>query len=189
MISISGQPPKNISKQYFRTSLRKTLREALEILNWESRDINVKINVMINTKITLGSGRARHGRTARKIILHPHPDRPFPWNTVRHELLHILLKKRIKLSFPPTAHPILMGLNYAQQSTRDNVEEYIVRILNSFFLRTKNGCDWYEAQLLHEKHSGFRRIRTVARQLEGCQLSKKPFSAEIFQHVAKILIC
>lgn len=189
MISISGQPPKNISKQYFRASLQKTLHEALDILSWKKKDINIKIIVVINMKIPLGSGQARHGRTVRKIMLHPRQDHPFPWNTIRHELLHILLKSRIKLSLPPTARPLLGGLNYVQQSTRDNVEEYIVRILNSLFLRTKNRRSWYVAQLLHEKHSGFRRIQNVAHQLESWQLSKKPFSAEIFQRVAKILIC
>lgn len=189
MISISGQPPKNIPKQYFRAFLQKTLHEALDILGWENKDINIKIIVVINKKIPLGSGRAYHGRPVHKIMLHPRPDHPFPLNTIRHELLHILLKSRIKLSLPPTTHPILTGLNYDQQSTRDNVEEYIVRILNSLFLRTKNGSYWYKAQLIHEKHSGFRRIRTVASLLESWQLSKEPFSAEIFKRVAKILIC
>ncbi|MDP2631389.1 MAG: hypothetical protein Q8P30_01320 [Candidatus Uhrbacteria bacterium] len=189
MISIFGQSPKNISKQYFRVYLQKTLHEALDILGWKSKDINVKIIIIINKKISLGSGRACHGRTIRKIMLNPRPHHPFPWNTVRHELIHILLKSRIKLSLPPTARPILMGLNYIQQSTRDNVEEYIVRILNNLFLSKKNGSDWYKAQLLHEKRSGFRRIRTVARQIESWQLSKKPFSTEIFKRIAKILIC
>jgi len=189
MISISGEPPKNISKQSFRVSLQKTLYEALEILNWENKGINIKIVVVISKKIPLGSGRACHGRAVRKIVLHPRPDRPFPWSTIRHELLHILLKSRFRLDFSPTSRPILTGLNYAQQSTRDNIEEYIVRILNNLFLRTKNGHDWYQAQLLYEKHSGFRKIHTVAHQLESWQLSKKPFSAEIFKRIAKILTC
>lgn len=151
-------------------------------------DVNIKIIVVISKKIPLGSGRARHGRIVRKIMLHPRLDHPFPWNTIRHELFHILLKSRIKLSLPPTTNPILTGLNYDRQSTRDNVEEYIVRILNNLFLHNKNGCDWYEAQLLHEQRSGFRRIRSVARIIESWQLSKEPFSAEIFERVAKILI-
>lgn len=188
MISISGQPPKNISKQYFHVCLQKTLHETLNILRWEKKDINIGVIVVIDMKLPPGSGRARHGRTVKKIILHPRPDHPFPWNTIRHELLHILLKGRIKLRFSPTTHPLVRGLNYAQQSTRDNVEEYIVRILNNLFLRTKKGNDWYEAQLIHERHSGFRRIRTVAHQLESWQLSKKPFSTEIFKRIAKTLI-
>jgi len=189
MIRISGQSPKNISKQYFRASLQKTLSEALKVLNWENKGINIKIVVIINKRVPVGSGRAYHGRTIRKIILNPRPHYPFPWNTVRHELLHILLKSRIKISLPPTARTILTGLNYIQQPTRDNVEEYIVRILNNLFLSKKNGCAWYEAQLLHEKRSGFRRIRAVAHQLESWQLSKKPFSTEFFKRIAKILIC
>jgi hypothetical protein len=188
MISISGQPPKNISKQSFRASLQKTLCEALDILNWENKGMNVKIVVVISTKIPLGSGRAWHGRRIRKIVLHPRLDHPFPWNTIRHELLHILLKSHIKIKLPPTDRPILTGLNYAQQSTRENVEEYIVRILNNLFLRSKNGYDWFQAQLLHEKRSGFRKIHTVTRQLENWQSSNKPFSAEIFERIAKILI-
>jgi hypothetical protein len=188
MISISGKAPKNISKRHFHDYLQRTLHEALSILNWKNKDMNIQIIVVINIKIPLGSGQARHGRLVRRIVVHPHPNRPFPYDTIRHELFHILLKSRFRLNFPPTTFPILTGLNYVQQSTRDNVEEYIVRMLNALFLRVKNGGDWYEAQLLHEKHSGFRRIKTVARQLESWSLSKKPFSIEIFKRIAKILI-
>ncbi len=181
MISISGKAPRGISQRAFLSRLKKTLREAITILRWEDLPLTVSIKVFVDPKLPIGGGRAAHGKIMKTLRVHPHPDRPFPWNTIRHELLHILLKKQIQIAFSPTTKPLLIGAGYKSQTTRENVEEYVVRSLNNLFLKKTQGIAWYRAQLRHEEKSGFYNMEVVSRIVEKWNSSRTPFTASVLE--------
>lgn len=188
MITISGKEPAGLTQRVFLSRLKAILHEAITILRWEDLPLNAKIKVTIDHRLPVGSGRAGHEKKIKTLAFHPRPDKPYPWDTVRHELLHIILKKQIRVSFAATEKPLLTDPGYANQTTRENVEEYVVRVLNAIFLRKRKGRTWYRAQLIHEQRLGFKKMKKAARVVERWHKTAQPFTAQVLRDTKEVLL-
>ena len=155
-------------------------REALKILNWRNNDIRCTIKIRLDFGLTEGSGRVIHQHGKHTILLHPSPHKPFPWNTVRHESLHSVLKSKIRCRLSKYAIPLPIPKSYQSQTFRENLEEYCVRALQILFLQQKNGVHWGQKQVAHEIQQGFTIMPIFVIFFKQWRKMKKPFSRKTF---------
>ncbi|MFA5107195.1 MAG: hypothetical protein WC497_02595 [Patescibacteria group bacterium] len=142
----------------FMEKCRSTVLEAVDLLRWNEDDCSLILEIKIDEHLPLGNGRVSHDGVKHIIRLHPHPDHSFPWNTVRHEALHSLIKTKMSVSHFVQECEIGLPDNYRGQTFRDNLEEYFVRCLNAIHISETEGKSWYRKQINHDRNSGFTRI-------------------------------
>ena len=155
-------------------------QEALKMLNWKDNDIRCTINVRLDFGMPAGSGRVIHRRGKHTILLHPSPRKPFPWNTVRHEFFHSVLKSKIRSRLSKYTIPLPIPKSYQTQTFRENLEEYCVRALQIIFLQQKNGVQWGQKQVAHEIQQGFTLIPVFVKFFRQWRKTKRSFSRKTF---------
>lgn len=168
-------------------SFGDTIREAVLLLRWEEKDCSLSIKLKRDFNLPLGNGRVLHKSGIHLIRLHPRPDRPFPWNTVRHEAMHALLKSKIRAKLNKRHCVLPVPTDYSNQTIRENLEEYAVRILNAVHVRQSLGNKWYKSQVDHEVKNGFVRMLEVSKFIEVWRRRNTPFSKQTFIDLIRYL--
>jgi len=133
----------------------ESLHEVITLLGWHPNDIDGSIHIDENLTYPEGSARVSHHGTHHEILMHPRTDKPFPWPTIRHELMHVALKSRISNSLDEQAFALPIEQGYCDQTFRENLEEYFVRALNIIPMREQFGENWYREQIQCEVNNGF----------------------------------
>ena len=169
-----------LQKNYKSRQFYLVFQEALKILNWKNNDIRCTIKVRLDFGLPEGSGRVIHRHGKHTILLHPSPRKPFPWNTVRHEFFHSVLKSKIRSRLNKYTIPLLIPKSYQSQTFRENLEEYCVRALQILFLQQKNGIQWGQKQVAHEIQQGFSLMPIFVNFFKQWRKMKKPFSRKTF---------
>ncbi len=96
-----------------------------------------------------------------------------PWATLRHELMHYILKQKIKSQFDDH-HPILtIAPEYANDNLRNKLDEYIIRAINNRLIKQDLGEGWYKQQLTREINSGFVLMPQVSYFIEETIFKRK----------------
>ena len=155
-------------------------QEALRILNWKNNDIRCTMKVRFDFGMPASSGRVIHRHGKHTILLHPSPRKPFPWNTVRHEFFHSVLKSKIRSRLNKYVISLPIPKSYQTQTFRENLEEYCVRALQIIFLQQKNGVQWGQKQVAHEIQQGFTLIPVFVKFFRQWRKTKRPFSRKTF---------
>ncbi len=169
-----------LQKNYKSRQFYLVFQEALKILNWKNNDIRCTINVRLDFGLPSGGGRVIHRHGKHMILLHPSRHKPFPWNTVRHESLHSVLKSKIRCRLNKYAIPLPIPKSYQSQTFRENLEEYCVRALQILFLQQKNGVQWGQKQVAHEIWQGFAVMPIFVKFFRQWRKTNKPFSRKTF---------
>lgn len=172
--SVSGNPER----------FQITLQEALRLLGWDLSVASDVIHVEMSAEIPEGGAKVRHEVGSHIIAMHPRGDQPFPWPTVRHEMLHALLKAVIFDTFANFTCTLPVPESYMQQTFRENIEEYFVRALNVLPMRDAYGHVWHERQITREEEQGFKLMPSAARFVlafhhSGAAVNKETFFAFI----------
>lgn len=168
------------SNKNFYAQCESTVHEAVGLLRWTEDDCSLTLEVQIDESLPLGNGKVSHDNKTHVIRIHPRPERSFPWNTVRHETLHSLLKEMVPiLNFEKECN-ISLPEDYRGQSFRENLEEYIVRCLNAIQISKTEGKIWYRDQIQHDQKSGFNRIAEVSSLVERWYNQSLPFGESTF---------
>ena len=131
-----------LQKNYKSRQFYFVFQEALKILNWKNNDIRCTMKVRLDFEMSASSGRVIHRHGKHTILLHPSPHKPFPWNTVRHEFFHSVLKSKIRSRLSKYTIPLPIPKSYQTQTFRENLVEYCVRVLQIIFIQQKNGVQW-----------------------------------------------
>lgn len=154
------------------------MSEALSLLHWK-RSLRGTVSLRLDTSLPIGSARSKHYGSHHVIRVHPRSESSL-WHSLRHELLHVFLKQKIhgRIALIKVRPPV--SADYRSQSVRDNVEEYVVRVLNARFLSQSLGRVWLKKQLAHDRRRGFRRIVQVADRVGRWQKSHALFSSDTF---------
>lgn len=155
-------------------------QEALKILNWKISDVRCNISVRIDKSLPIGSGRVIHRHGWHTILMHPSDNKSFPWNTVRHEFFHSILKSKVKSRLNQHAISLPIPKSYQPQTFRENLEEYCVRALQILFIQQKNGTQWSQKQIAREVQQGFALMPSVVEFFRQWRKTKKSFSRETF---------
>lgn len=171
-----------------RLQLPRIASEALSLLRWRSRQVRCSVIVAFDPSLRPGEGRAIHQWGRHRIVLNPTRRGNGSSSTIRHELLHVLLKSRIRGQLVIAHQPFLrISKNYRSQTLRENLEEYVVRTLNALHLRRQRGHRWYRRQVAHEVLGGMREMPSIARIVERWSKSRSPFSRSTFLDIAESL--
>lgn len=159
---------------------QQTANEACKILHWKYQNCKLTTYIGIDYSLRPGSSKVAHNKGVHHIRIHPRKGKAFPLNTIRHELLHSLLKSRVrsKLKFKKLSLPV--PKDYQHQTFRENLEEYVVRCLNALYLKRANGETWYQKQIFHEVKNGFKLMIKVSEFLREWSQRKEPFSRKTF---------
>ena len=78
-----------------------------------------------------------------------------PWATLRHELMHYILKQKIRSQFNNYHFTLTIAPEYIKDSFRNKLDEYIIRAINNRLIKQDLGNQWYKQQLTREINSGF----------------------------------
>jgi len=164
------------------------LAAVLELLQWSSDDVDCIIRMSLDSGQRPGSARVIHAENTHSILMYPRAKRPFPWPTVRHELLHALLKSVIKDSLEEIAVRLPVSFSYREQAFRDNVEEYFVRALNALSMSEYLGIAWLRSQLHREIGNGFLLMERALNYLSLVRIQKRRVTSKVFVEFARTLV-
>jgi len=168
-------------------SFFRTTKEGLTLLRWKEGGVRLTVYLRLDHRLPVGGGRVIHRYGKHIILLHPRPSQSFPWNTVRHELLHAMLKSKIRSKLRRYKIPLPTPKTYTSQTFRENLEEYCVRALQILFLQQKNGLQWGQKQIVRELQQGFLLMPIFVRFFQQWQKTKKPFSRNTFIELVHFL--
>lgn len=169
-----------LQKDYKNKSFHLIFQETLKMLNWKMNDIRCSIFIRIDESLPIRGGRVIHRNGKHIILIHPLRNKPFPWDTIRHEFFHSALKSKIKSRLNKHAISLPTPKNYQSQTFRENLEEYCVRALQILFIQQKNGAQWVKKQIAHEVRQGFALMPSVVDFFRQWRKTKKSFSRETF---------
>lgn len=148
-------------KDAFPVSTKQLVRETLNFLNLKNKAFRDGISITINLFDQANKGSLHKNGNVYIISVSPNINHKISRATVRHELLHYLLKKLVTKNFSKLAFNLPVNKNYQSDPFRTRLDEYIVRAINSYFISKELGQEWLKVVLKKEINDGFTQMGRV----------------------------